>query len=60
MLPLNAALSMILFDLGAAFEKRCSEERCMCRLPLAGYGGRPSRAAMRRLRPRVPPLLRLE
>jgi hypothetical protein len=51
MLPLNAALSMILFDLGAAFEKRCSEERRPCAgclwpvtredlpaRPCAGYG----------------------
>jgi hypothetical protein len=60
MLPLNAALSMILFDLGAAFEKRCSEERRTCAgclwpvtredlpaRPCAGYG-------------REPPMLRLE
>jgi hypothetical protein len=60
MLPLNAALSMILFDLGAAFEKRCSEERRTCAgclwpvtredlpaRPCAGYGC-------------VPPMLRLE
>jgi hypothetical protein len=51
MLPLNAALSMILFDLGAAFHKRCSEERRTCAgclwpvtredlpaRPCAGYG----------------------